>query len=607
MLLSGVLFSSQIEAQLPVFTDDYASGVSFAEFGGSTNLLTVVTDQKFAGTSSLKVDVPAAGYTGGALKAATTQNLTSFNALTFYCKASKAVTLNVSGIGNNGASNVFQAEYRDVAISTVWTKYIIPIPDASKLTAEDGLFHFAEGADEGAYSLWFDNIQYEIIFSGIGVPTASFASETLTKQVGENFSVSGTVAVYPVNSVNQTIYTAAPYFTFTSSNTAVATINSLAVGTAVSAGSATITGKLKSVTATGSIGVTVVAAADPTTAAPTPTRAAAGVISLYSEAYTNRPVDTWSAVWDQADVADVVIASNNNKKYTKLNYCGIEFTTNTIDATTMDYYHVDVWTPNASFFNVKLVDFGPNGTYAGGDDKESELPFTPALSGWVSLDIPLANFTGLTSRAHLAQMLFISSTSTVYIDNIYFYNSLLPVQLKSFKAAISGIQGLLKWSTVTETNNKGFSIERSLDNTNWKEIGFVKGAGNSSLQHDYTFSDITPANNLNYYRLKQIDLDGRITYSGVEKLNFENILTKGLQVYPNPASDYIILPIGTLTAAGRYDIISSNGAKVAGNTINTNNSNSNLKITISNLANGIYYLQYFDGQKSTVSRFSVIH
>jgi hypothetical protein len=68
-----------------------------------------------------------------------------------------------------------------------------------------------------------------------------------------------------------------------------------------------------------------------------------------------------------------------------------------------------------------LVDFGADGSYGGGDDSESELSYTPSLSGWNSYDIPLSSFTGLAARAHLAQMIFVASNSTVYVDNVYFH------------------------------------------------------------------------------------------------------------------------------------------------------------------------------------------
>ena len=100
----------------------------------------------------------------------------------------------------------------------------------------------------------------------------------------------------------------------------------------------------------------------PSVAAPTPTYAAGDVISLFSNAYTNRTVDTWSASWDQADVSDVQIGGNDVKKYTNLVFSGIEFTSATVNATAMTHFSFAVWTPDpvvtASEFKVKLVDFG---------------------------------------------------------------------------------------------------------------------------------------------------------------------------------------------------------------------------------------------------------
>jgi len=73
-----------------------------------------------------------------------------------------------------------------------------------------------------------------------------------------------------------------------------------------------------------------------------------------------------------------------------------------------------------------LVDFGADGKFAGGDDKEHEITVNaPAQNTWVSLDIPLSDFTGLTTRAHIAQLIYVgapSGSNTVYIDNVYFHN-----------------------------------------------------------------------------------------------------------------------------------------------------------------------------------------
>ena len=153
------------------------------------------------------------------------------------------------------------------------------------------------------------------------------------------------------------------------------------------------------------------------------------MISLFSDAYTDATVDTWSASWDQADVEDVSIGGNTTKKYTNLVFAGIEFTSSTIDASEMTHFRMDFWTPDATgdpaAFRIKLVDFGAGGAFGGGDDTEHELTLTaatdPALATgqWVSFDIPLSAFTGLANRGHLAQLIISGDPNTVFIDNVY--------------------------------------------------------------------------------------------------------------------------------------------------------------------------------------------
>jgi len=165
----------------------------------------------------------------------------------------------------------------------------------------------------------------------------------------------------------------------------------------------------------------------PSAAAPTPTEDAADVISLFSNAYTNVTVDTWSADWDNADVSDVLVVGDDVKLYENFTLAGIEFTSAPIDATSMNTFHMDIWTPDTStgteVFKIKLVDFGADGVWGGDDDVEHELMFddvdVPANS-WVGFDIAIADFTNLTTTGHLAQLILSSVPNTVYIDNIYF-------------------------------------------------------------------------------------------------------------------------------------------------------------------------------------------
>lgn len=153
---------------------------------------------------------------------------------------------------------------------------------------------------------------------------------------------------------------------------------------------------------------------------------ASSVISLFSEYYDDVPVDTWRTDWSAGDYEEVTVSGNLVKHYTNLNYVGIETVTNQIDATSMTYFHTEIWTGNATVFRVKLVDFGADGGYQGGDDSEHEIEFeVNATNQWISLDIPLSEFTGLTGRGHIAQLIYSAApagAADVYVDNVYFHN-----------------------------------------------------------------------------------------------------------------------------------------------------------------------------------------
>lgn len=415
-----------------VFVNAFGRGVSFQGFSGSnTNALHIDSTVKHEGVASIRFTVPqpndpAGSYAGGAFVAEVPRDLTGFNALTFWAKASRAASLDVVGIGNdNTGTSKFVAERNAVPLTTEWQKIVIPIPLASKLTTEKGLFYLAEGAENGlGYDIWLDEIKYENLATITNPRVSLVPQPTLVTEVGASPTLFGGVVTVSVGGTDVSVDAAPGYLTYISSNTSVATVGANGTITTVGTGSTTITGMLGTTAATGSVTLTTVA--PPTVAAPTPTRPAADVVSLFSNAYTNVPVATWSATWDNADVADVQIAGNATKKYTNLSFAGVEFTTTTVDASAMTHLHMDVWVHDPAALKVKLVDFGANGAFGGGDDVEHEVTLsagtTPAITAdaWSSLDIPLSSFTGLTTKGHLAQLIISGSSPTVYLDNVYF-------------------------------------------------------------------------------------------------------------------------------------------------------------------------------------------
>ncbi|MCL7983923.1 MAG: hypothetical protein M8872_01525, partial [marine benthic group bacterium] len=370
---------------------------------------------------------PEGSFAGGAFTSAGERDLRGFNALEFWARASMPATLGLAGIGNDNTGNsLYGAQLTELPLTTIWERYVIPIPDPDKLSMERGLFEVAAGPIEGVgYELFIDEVQF------INDPTITNARPAIGTQnvvttVGSTVRVEGTTVTYDAGGREVTVQASPYYFNFGSSDASVATVAADGTITVVGTGTATITATLGSEAADGA--VTVTAVEGPTEAAPTPTVPANQVISLFSNAYTDVTVDTWSADFDTADVDDIQIAGDDTKLYSNLGFAAIEFISEQIDATAMTHFHMDVWTFDSSEFKIKLVDFGPDGEFGGGDDSEHEVTLNestiPAMTTgeWSVLDIPLSDFVGLTGRTNLAQLIISGSSPTIYVDNVYFYS-----------------------------------------------------------------------------------------------------------------------------------------------------------------------------------------
>jgi hypothetical protein len=110
----------------------------------------------------------------------------------------------------------------------------------------------------------------------------------------------------------------------------------------------------------------------------------------------------------------------------------------------------------------------------------------------------------------------------------------LPVTLMNFEATPQDGRNLLTWKTTSETNNKGFEIERSRDARTFEKIGFVEGAGDAQQTESYRFTDLDPFN-ITYYRLKQLDHNGVFENSKIIMVKNE----REVIIYPNPARGFL--------------------------------------------------------------------
>ena len=170
----------------------------------------------------------------------------------------------------------------------------------------------------------------------------------------------------------------------------------------------------------------------------------------------------------------------------------------------------------------------------------------------------------------------------------------LPVSLISFTGEWQHDNALLKWQTASEINSAHFELERSFDGTHYSVISSLPAAGNSSSVLSYSYTDLRikltapPATSNIFYRLRSVDLDGSSRYSGVIllKLTGSGLIT--YSIYPNPASDVIMVSGNDLSAGKKILTLSdARGIKVLEQPMTGNAQ----QINVGKFAAGIYFIR----------------
>ncbi|HLN96213.1 MAG TPA: Ig-like domain-containing protein [Flavobacterium sp.] len=549
-----------------VFIDTFSAGLNYAAFSNSVVTAFQVDGEVTRNNSaaSMRIDVPnvndpLGAYAGGAFFTTVGRDLSGYNALTFWAKSSVAATLDVAGFGLDLGANKYQASVSGLSLTTTWRKYIIPIPDASKLKVEKGMFYYSEGPENGnGYSFWIDDVKFEnlgtiahgqaSIVNGLDKVTTSFNGVTNT--------IDGILATFSMpNAINQNVSMSPSYLVFSSSDPAVATVNDAGLVTTVGSGSAVITATLNGQDALGSLTINSLGAF---TSAPTPTEAANTVISIFSNHYTNVPVDYYNGYWapyQTTQSSDFTVNGDDVLNYTNFNFVGVQFANPTIDATLMSHFHADIYIPGTlaagANFKIRLVDFGSNGAFGGNDDTGHTITYTsPTLvaQNWISLDIPFTSFTGLTSRAHLAQVIFEGTNiANFYADNIYLFNngSVIPV-VPTAAAPTPTVAAANVTSIFSDayTNVAGTNF-----NPNWgqaTQVTQVPIGGNNTLRYG----------GLNYQGI-ELGSAQNVTNRNVLHLDFYSANSTSLKVYlisPGPVEKAVTLTVPTIGGWNSIDI-----------------------------------------------------
>lgn len=433
-----------------VFIDGFTGGLNYFPFEGSYfQAFTVDQETKYNGTSAMRFDVPNVGdplgaYAGAIFRTEIARDLSGYDALTFWAKGTQAGLINEIGFGQDFEENKYLVT-TDLQLTSNWKKYVIPIPDATKLIAERGMFWYAEGPENGkGYTFWIDELKFEKLGT-IAQPRPSILNgedKVETQFMGNSLSMAnyGLKQTFNLESgINQTVTPAPAYFSFKSSNIEVARVSDTGIVTLVGTGTSKITASIGGVKATGSLTVNVPGKFP---VAPVPSLAQNNVISIFSDKYTNVPVNYYNGYWAPYQTTrgeQTTIDGQNVLNYTEFNFVGTQLTT-PLNISEMTHFSVDIMMLELPTDIDLLLTF-KNENSAATTFQQNRIgqsyqldPRAPVVypssnfeaGVWSTIKIPIRP-TSETSLDKTGVNLIIieniksSNVKTIYVDNMYFY------------------------------------------------------------------------------------------------------------------------------------------------------------------------------------------
>lgn len=164
------------------------------------------------------------------------------------------------------------------------------------------------------------------------------------------------------------------------------------------------------------------------------------------------------------------------------------------------------------------------------------------LNAKIAIVKPRVPITGATDESNGQHWFGESNTSQGDADDILYFQyesqlvnatNTLPVELTSFTGRPKVKTIDLLWKTASETNNDYFKVEKSTNGIDFKEMTEIDGRGTTTLETQYNWTDESPNDGLNYYRLLQVDFDGSKSYSDIIVIEFEADRSE-IQIFPNP-------------------------------------------------------------------------
>jgi archaellum component FlaF (FlaF/FlaG flagellin family) len=180
----------------------------------------------------------------------------------------------------------------------------------------------------------------------------------------------------------------------------------------------------------------------------------------------------------------------------------------------------------------------------------------------------------------------------------------LPATGVNLSATLVGNDVNLIWKTLSEFNTNHFEVERSTDGVNFVRIGEKAAAGNSVSEKSYTYGDANITAAMYYYRLKMVDMDGKVAYSNVARVNKSHIKT--IKTFPNPVTDVINIEFASSKGSYTVTLVNQGGQEVKAVKADITNTTQYVRMDRGELPTGMYYVRVKDNASGQVFAEKII-
>jgi hypothetical protein len=315
--------------------------------------------------------------------------------------------------------------------------------------------------------------------------------------------------------------------------------------------------------------------------------------------------DSWgrSIIYTHADAPDLIVRGNlQGEGMTDNNYAGVH-----------------TWNTMTSAWDNTGVNYNASGEFV-----KDNIVSDDAAVGFVEVKVPLSSLTFFGSNNQIESLMSAIDVQAIMTGNnnehgifdaapnatnatgwnmtatpndafSYAAPVSLAVDLTYFTGKNVNETASLEWATASEKNNSHFDIERSFDGVSFEKIGTVKGNGTTNAEKTYNFRDFTATTGINYYRLRQVDFDGKDELSSVVGISMGK--KSRLKVFPNPTADRLYLDLSaTLNTEGA----SARIFDALGRTVFVEQLDGKNEVQVAHLPRGAYRVQFISGNGQTM-------